>query len=142
MSTGAFRNQTGDELRMERDMIEVSSFSPRPDPGWVFVDSHGHEHRWINVNGRLQPGAWHWELDPGEPEFWTDADGDEHNGEGRNHCDLCGDEITPGMRGPSPYREFIAGPVSYWLNDRPISADEADAFIAANTPQRSSNERR
>lgn len=117
-------------MRVEQEQIEVSSYLPRPDPAWSFTDSHGHEHRWVaDDRGQYKRGQWHWELDPGEPEFYFDSDGEEYNGDGRHRCDLCGDEVKPGMRGSSMFAEYIPGMISYYLDDQPITKAEADAFI-------------
>lgn len=40
----------GHVLEAEVDMVEVTTMGPeyRPDPAWLYVDSEGHEHRWVD----------------------------------------------------------------------------------------------
>lgn len=86
-------------IRMTTEQLEVTSMLPTPDPDWRWTDSHGHEHRWT-----MQTFVWIRD----EPD-WMDVDGEEYPGEGHYACPLCGDHVTPGMRGPSVYREYMPG---------------------------------
>ena len=87
------------------EQIETTSYSPRPDPDWEAVDANGHTHRYDH--GTLPSLRWV-ETSP----VWIDADGDERGPEGYMACTQCGEEVRPGTLPPSPYRTYIAGPVS------------------------------
>jgi len=103
------------ELRFEREQIDVTSGLPRPDERWTYTDHHGHEHHWRDGWPTLR-----WVVD--EPEY-IDEDGEEYPAEGHYECPFCGEDISPGMRGPSGFREFIPGREQWWLNGEPISAE-------------------
>ncbi|GAA4626666.1 hypothetical protein GCM10023196_035810 [Actinoallomurus vinaceus] len=45
MSTSIFTGDFG-ELRVETEMIDVTSSLPKPDPNWTYTDENGHEHRY------------------------------------------------------------------------------------------------
>lgn len=115
----------GHSYRMECEPIEVTSLGPRPDPNWTFTDAAGHEH-----DAKRELLDW-LQDDPDDPPFYFDVDGDEHNADSHWECRLCGEWIEPGTTGPSPYREFIAGPKHYYRDDEPISeAEFADAIAS------------
>ena len=104
-------------LRMERDVIDVTSFSPRPDTNWVHVDSRGHEHRMHDgtyPSLRRVVTASYWCPDCGS--HWA--------------CAVCGEPVEPGMVGPGLVREFVPGRVRYWLDDVEIGEAEALAIAA------------
>lgn len=110
--TGAFGT-----LRIERAMVDVTSSAPRVDRAWTHTDEQGHEHRWNDGWPTLR-----WVVD--EP-----AD-DEFPAEGHWECAACGENVNPGMRPAPPFRELIpAGPIDYYLNDEPITEDEARALV-------------
>jgi hypothetical protein len=104
------------ELRVERDMIEVTSNLPRTDKGWRYTDRQGHEHYWQDGYPTLRTV-----LD--EP-YWCDDCHDEHQ-DSHLECPLCSEVIQPGMLSPPPFREFVPGLTSYYLNDEPISEERA-----------------
>jgi len=106
----------GRELRAECEMIEVTSNLPRPDKAWTFTDAQGHEHAWSQGWPSLR-----WVVDEPETDDWPE--------EGHYECLLCGETIAPGMSGPSMFREFIPGVVSYYLDNEPISREEYDAIV-------------
>jgi hypothetical protein len=109
-------------FRVERDRIEVTSNLPRPDPNWQHTDQAGHQHhREDNAYPTLRA------VD--EPTYWCADCGDDHT-RSRYECRICGETITPGLVGPSAFREFIPGMASYWLNDQPITEDRYLELIA------------
>lgn len=75
----------------------VYSMTPEPDPNWEGIDGHGHEHVW-DVD-RHKPTGTIRECD--EP-YWCDTCRDEHQ-PCWWACIWCGEHVTPGTRGPSPY---------------------------------------
>jgi len=94
------------------DLIEVTS-SHRPDPAWVFIDAHGHEHRW-HVDGKpamsYNPSAKYgtpslvWVKD-GES-YWPDDD--EPHEVGHLECRQCGEHIEPGYTADT-IRQYVRG---------------------------------
>lgn len=118
-----FFNQ-GYGLNITREPIEITSIGPRRDPNWEAVDSHNHLNTWETVR-------WH------TTEIWFDYDGDEHT-EGYWVCPQCGFQVYPEWLPPTPYREFIPGPVECILTlptgeERPITEEEAQRLL--NAPQ-------
>lgn len=112
----------GHEYRVEREQIELTGLSPRPDPDWRYTDPAGHEHdSSYALLIRVQD-------DPDEPPFYVDDDGEEWNAPDHLECRLCGEHIEPGTIGPSPFREFVPGPVRYYRDDVEITEAE---FVAA-----------
>ena len=109
-------------LRVEREVIEVTSNAPRTDEAWTYTDERGHEHYWRDGYPTLQ-----WVT---EDTYWCSDCDDEHDDGGHWECRECGETVEPGMRPPSMYREFMPGPTSYFLNDEPVTAAQARAFIA------------
>jgi hypothetical protein len=109
-------------LRIEREYIEVSMLSPRdPDPRWRFVDAAGHEHHW---DGDRTPT-----LEPKlERQWWCEDCMDEHE-DWVLACAQCGEVITP-MTVPGQPVQRIPGPVSYYLDDEPITKEQADTLLA------------
>jgi len=109
-------------LRVERDRIEVTSNLQRPDPDWQHTDRAGHQHR-------REDGAYPTLQAVDGPTYWCPDCRDEH--EDRHYeCRICGEAIIPGLVGPSPFREFIPGMTSYWLNDEPITEDRYLELVA------------
>jgi len=107
---------TGDfgTLRAEVEMIDVSSALPRPDKKWTYTDRQGHRHHWDDGYPTLVVVT--------EESYWCEDCHDEHT-DSHYECPLCGEEIRPGLVGPSLYREYTPGMTSYYLNDEPISED-------------------
>jgi hypothetical protein len=102
------------------EQIEVTSLSPRPDPAWRFVDASGHEHAYLD---RGYP-TLKWVVDEEGYVIVEDGYPDEYPPTGHYECGECGEEIKPGMMGPSPFREFIPGMRSYFLDNEAITEDE------------------
>jgi hypothetical protein len=100
------------ELRWEREQIDVTSAGPRPDKTWRFTDAAGHEHYWSDGWPTL---AWF------VTERWWCEDCEDEHTEGEWCCPLCEEVIAPGMTGPSPFREYMPGRVSFYLGDEEIS---------------------
>ena len=118
--TGAFGT-----LRAEAELIDVSSALPYPDEAWTYTDQHDHKHRYK----RTGPGTYYptltWVVDE---TYWCEECGDEH-AEGHWECPLCGEHITPGLKGPDRFPRKIPGMVSYYLNDEPISKAEYQRLV-------------
>jgi hypothetical protein len=99
-------------FEMTVDEVETTSFMPTRDPDWTTTDSHGHAH------------------DAGGATFeWVttaegfDSDGEEWS-EGEYRCLACGEVVTPGLVGPSPFRTFVAGPRHYFIDAVEVSEQE------------------
>jgi hypothetical protein len=113
-------------LRVETDMIDVTSNLPRPDKAWTYTDRAGHDHRWDHGYPTL--------VVVDEETYWCEDCGDEHT-DSHYECPRCGEEIRPGLVGPSLHREYIPGRTEYLLNGEPISEDEARRIIEATRPK-------
>jgi hypothetical protein len=109
------------ELRIETDQIEVTSNPPKPDKNWRYTDQQGHEHYWQDGYPTLVTIV--------DKTYWCGECRDEHE-EMHLECPICHEHITPGMVGPSGFREFVPGRTSYWLNGKPISEERAKLLIA------------
>jgi hypothetical protein len=117
---------TGDfgELRIETQMIDVTSSLPRPDKSWTYTDEHGHEHRY----------------DDGYPTLVrvvdatrVDEDGEEWE-ESHLECRECGEHIAPRMTGPSRFREYAPGRIAAYLNGEPISKERYLEIVEQYSP--------
>lgn len=118
--TAEYRGSWG-TLRIETEMIDVTSAGPRPDKSWRYTDAQGHQHRWDDGWPTLE-----WFV---TERYWCEDCEDGHT-EGEWICLLCEEVIQPGMLGPSMHREYVPGLISAYLNDEPISGDEAQRLIA------------
>ena len=124
-------------LSMHRDSIDVTS-NHRPDIGWNFVDSAGHEHRWFV--GKNRPAiAYHPQAKYRVPSIkWVKTgtgcyeDGTKYS-TGVYKCKKCGEEITPGYTADQ-FNVYIAGTVHYLLNDVEISKSEANRLLSVLYP--------
>lgn len=113
---------TGDfgELRIETEMIDVSSALPYADEKWTYTDGQGHPHRYERGYPTLA-----WIVDE---TYWYEDCQDQHE-KGHWECPLCDEHITPGTAGPDLFPKKIPGLVSYYLNNQPISETEAKRLI-------------
>lgn len=109
------------ELRVETEMIDVTSGLPRPSKSWTYTDQQGHQHRYDDGYPTLVTVV--------ERTYWCDECNDEHQ-DTHLACGLCGEEISPGVVGPSPFREFAPGRISAYLNDEPISRERYEEIMA------------
>ena len=116
---------TGDfgELVVEREMIDVTSNLPRPDPSWTYTDRQGHEHRYVKDQG------WPTLVTVVDRVYWCEDCNDEHE-DTHLACAICGEAISPGMVSPPPGREFIPGRMSATLNGEPISKERYEELMA------------
>lgn len=105
MTVSAFAGR-GWKLVVETEQIEITSNSPRPDPNWRFTDAAGHEH-FYDKTAKGYPT-----LDAVSEEPYWCADCREEHEEDRLECLRCMEVVTPGVTGPSMFREFIPGPTS------------------------------
>lgn len=108
------------ELRVETEMIDVTSGLPRPDETWSYIDRQGHGHRYDNGYPTL--------VEVVDRTYWCADCNDEHQ-DTHLECRICGESIEPGMRGPSPFREFAPGRTAYYLNDEPISPERYQEIV-------------
>lgn len=108
------------ELSFNTEMIEVTSNLPKPDENWRHTDSSGHEHYWTSEGWPT--------LKRIVDDTWTDEDGEEIE-ESHLACELCGETVVPGMKGPNGFREFVPGRRSYLLNGQPISTERAEEIM-------------
>lgn len=120
---------TGDfgELVIETEQIEVTTNLPRQDQNWRFTDAAGHEHRWVAGSEPDMPYPTLKRVV--DSTYWCDGCREEHD-EAHLECRLCGEAIEPGMVGPEPFRKFIPGRRSAYLNGQPISGERAEELLA------------
>jgi hypothetical protein len=129
MSESVIRGDFG-ELRLEVDMIDVTSALPRPDPRWTYTDQAGHQHRY----DKTAPGHYYpTQVVVTEEPYWCPDCHDEHS-DSHYECPLCGEEIEPGLVSAPLYREYMPGLASYYLNDEPITKDEYERLVAELRP--------
>lgn len=108
-------------LRVETEVIEVPpSITPEPDERWSFTDRQGHRHAYA-AEGAFRYPTLRWVVDE---TCWCEDCQDEHQ-EGHWECEVCGERITPGTRGPDLFKRFLAGRTAFFLDGEPIR--EADA---------------
>lgn len=108
-------------LRKETEVIAFTSNAPSRDPDWTYTDKRGHEHHY---EGGLYP-TLRWVVDE---TYWCDDCQEDHE-DGHYECPECGEHIEPGMRDPSGKRELVSGLTSWYLDDEPISEEEAKRLI-------------
>lgn len=108
-----------------------------PDPGWVHVDSHGHEHRWARGDRNWsRPDALPTLIQSYEHKECDGSCGGVCGGEGYDvsvwHCRVCGDQVEPGLQpdyvartrgipietGPRTAELQVVGPPVESFNDR------------------------
>jgi hypothetical protein len=117
-------------LRVEREMTPVH-YESDMDRNWRFTDSHGHEHRCEYEAADHYPtlryvvDEWCYR-DHG---LFGGSDPDGHPAAGHYECRQCGETVSPGVTGPGT--TMIAGLVTYYLDDQPVSRERAEEFITA-----------
>jgi hypothetical protein len=117
--------RNGSVLTAHCEPIEVTSLGPREDPAWTFTDANGHAHATADGYPSLV-----WIVDEEDYVVFEDGYPEEYPGSGHYECRECGEHIQPGMRGPSPYREFIPGPCYYELDGEPITEEQYREIVA------------
>lgn len=122
---GSVRLPDGRLLEYEQELIEVSSSLPQPDEDWTYTDRAGHEHRYADGYPTLT-----WIIDES---YWCEDCGDEHT-EGHYECPLCGEHITPGLRGPDLLSKYQPGRRSYYLDGELITKEQVQAIAAEFNP--------
>ena len=115
-----YGRREGMELRVETEMIDVTSLGPKPDKTWRYTDRHGHEHRY--VDDRYVDGGYPTLIVVDDETWWCDDCEDAHT-ESHRECRECGERIEPGMTGPSMAREYAPGMTRYFLGDEEISRE-------------------
>lgn len=110
----------GHVIKVTNDMIPVHYLSDI-DANWHFTDTAGHEHRCE------YSAADHWPTlkEVAEEGYWC-ADCDEEHEDVHLECKLCGEHIQPGMTGPGT--KFIQGLTSYFIDDEPVTREQALVF--------------
>jgi hypothetical protein len=129
MNRSSVRLPDGRLLEFEQELLEFHSDLPEPDPDWASTDHHGHQHHYDKdalAAGRHYYPTLEWVIDE---TFWCDDCGDEHT-EGHWQCPLCGEAVTPGLRGPSLFPRYQAGQRSYYLDGEPITEQQVQALAA------------
>lgn len=96
----------GWRLITETPRIEVTSSAPKMDPNWAYVDRAGHPHTYASrgVSFAVVVDGTEW-----------CHDCNEHHTMEHFECVDCTEKINPGMTGPTPYREYVAGPTEAYL---------------------------
>lgn len=107
---------------VEQDWIDATSEFEN-DPDWVYVDSHGHHHRWMTGPDSDLPLTKPQQQDSTvpflrfvvdtEPHWCELCDGDYQPG--HYECVICGDEVTPGHR-RFVERNYIPGPKHFTID--------------------------
>ena len=127
-------NRGGPQLEIDREMVEVSTALPQPDPNWTYTDDAGHEHAY---GSRETPYPTLVERQ-GEP-YWCPDCEDEHV-DTWLECPLCGQKIQPGTYiDTSPM--FIPGLTSYRIDGREVSQEEGEALLARMRQAQEAQER-
>lgn len=122
------------------ELMDVTSLS-RPDPRWVHVDTHGHEHRWVNRAG--VPAT---SYSPSEsydvPTLVRISDGVESfdDGDGyideihvwHDECRLCGDRVDRGTTADTT-TQYIPGMRWCRINGQGVTKQEFEARLKAIT---------
>jgi hypothetical protein len=133
MCSSSIRVPGGGELRIEQDVIPVH-YESDLDPGWRFTDAAGHEHYYVYVylGGEHYPtlayvvDEWcHSDHDM----FGGGYDEDGHPAVAHYECRICGEHVTPGMRGPGT--TYVPGMHQVFLNGEPISRERAEEILAS-----------
>jgi hypothetical protein len=110
---------TGDfgELRVETEIIDVTSGLPQLNPHWTYTDEQGHEHRYEEGYPTLVRvvDARHRDEDG---EYWEEA---------HLECRQCHEHITPGTMAPRP--EHVPGRRAAYLNGEPISEQRYEELM-------------
>jgi hypothetical protein len=116
-------SRSGRTLEIERDMIEVSTQLPQPDPHWSYTDRAGHEHAY-GTKGNPYPTLARRQ---GEP-YWCAECQDEHV-DTWLECPLCAEVIEPGTYiAPSP--QYLPGYTLYRIDGQEVSKEEGEALLA------------
>lgn len=113
-------NESRGELRFEREPIEITSSTPKPDEMWRYTDRAGHEHYWQGGYPTLRTVV--------EEPYWC-PDCNEEHADSHLECPLCGETVYPATV-VTPWREFVPGPTQWFLDDEPISEDRAQEIMA------------
>lgn len=84
------------------ERVPVWSNQPTRDDNWRFTDAAGHEHFYVD-GYPAYPTVW-----IVDATFWC-GDCEEEHEDGHYECSLCGEQVVPGTKPPSPYPTYIAG---------------------------------
>ena len=106
-------------LEQETEQIEVTSLSPKANPGWSYTDKAGHFHSWDNPDERIAVMQ--------EPWYCSDCGEVHEDMVDHLKCSHCGETIVPGTL-PGPHREFIQGLIT-------ITATAPDGTIYRLSPE-------
>ena len=88
------------EYTVDQGYEIVYSYSPEPDPNWVYTDKEGHRH-YRDDEGKYPT------LHTETTDSWWCEDCREHHEEYELVCNLCYEKVTPGTRPPSPFGTMI-----------------------------------
>jgi hypothetical protein len=111
------------ELRAETDLISVPYLSDL-DATWRFTDAHGHEHHCDYDGASHYPTLTEIFREP----YWCGSCSETHDDIVDHYeCRLCGETVTPAMTGPGV--KYLSGPVAYYLDGQPITAEQASQVI-------------
>ena len=110
MAGVTYRLKNGQTLQATSYSIDATP-AAEPDPAWAFTDKKGHVHTWVS-------GTWENYRPPEDVDDWIPY----------SYCKLCSEHVRPGMR--PGRRQVIAGPVEYYLDDDPITKEQAEALLA------------
>ncbi|MEU1135099.1 hypothetical protein ABZ383_35480 [Streptomyces sp. NPDC005900] len=122
-------SRDGRELEVDREMVEVTTNLPQPDPEWSYTDRAGHAHAYGSDADRYPTLV----IRSGDP-YWCDDCQDDHT-DSWFECPLCGEKITPGTRIDSSPK-FIPGATAYYIDGRAVSRTEGEALLAEMTAER------
>jgi hypothetical protein len=122
--TNTLRGDFG-ELTIEVEQVDVTSALPRADQQWRYMDRTGHEHHWDNGYPTLATVV--------DETYWCDDCDDEHQ-ISHLECPQCHETITPATVPAPPWREYIPGRRSYFLNGEEITQEQAQELINRTRP--------
>ena len=127
MSVGSATMNTGSfVVNVQRDQIDVTSWSATPNESWVYADRQGHEHHYDNGYPTLSYVI--------DEQHWCEGDEGSYPHDGHwqvdaahYECKACGETIEPGMDPPGTPK-FIAGATSATLEG--VRSDGARVVVA------------
>ena len=93
--------ETTASIELSVNQVEIPpSMYPGPDPDWTYADAAGHEHyydRGYPTLERVVTGSW-----------WC-VDCHEEHEDTALACPVCGEQVEPGTRPPSPFPTYVEG---------------------------------
>lgn len=118
----------GQEFRVERELIEVSSMS-RPDEHWFFTDPAGHIHQWWERKPFRPMSRYSPEKSYFVPSItWVEDSPatDDYPAIGHHECSKCRARVHPGTRADD-CMQYLPGMTRCYIDDREVTKDVFEA---------------